>query len=269
MIDPTTGTAAEIAERVICMVSASAALLAAPVSVRNPVNSSITPVSAHVTPFRMPTPIFFRLWPGIMASAAAATIQPYSSGSSTFRMTLSSRLVKNPRRYHTAAGRHCRRQRGQQCLGKYVQLLQRLHAQSHQLLEIPCGRQRDGHRTRHRHIPRHGRLLRRRKKTLRHAAQQHHPQQHHRTGQPLVQCLGHIVLCRCPQSPQPLPQGLLRCIAHVCHQLRRLRRHGLRYLRRDQTVRRRSLYTQRRQHHRQQPHRFSPHSSERSSSHAA
>ena len=95
MIDPTTGTAAEIAERVICMVSASAALLAAPVSVRNPVNSSITPVSAHVTPFRIPTPIFFRLWPGIMASAAAATIQPYSSGSSTFRMTLSSRLVKN------------------------------------------------------------------------------------------------------------------------------------------------------------------------------
>ena len=95
MMEPTTGTAAEMAERVICTVIASAAPVAAPVRVRKPVNATINAVSAHVTALLMPVPIFFRLCPGTMASAAAAAIQPYSSGSSSRRMTVSSRLVKN------------------------------------------------------------------------------------------------------------------------------------------------------------------------------
>ena len=94
-IVPTTGTAVAMADRVSCTVSASAAPDAAPDTVRNPVNAGSRAVSAHDTPLRIPVPIFFRLCPGAMASAAAAAMHPYSSGSSTFRITLISRFVKN------------------------------------------------------------------------------------------------------------------------------------------------------------------------------
>ena len=94
MMEPTTGTAVAMALRVICTVMASAAPVAAPVRVRKPVNTTMDAVSAQVTALLMPAPIFFRLCPGTMASAAAAAMQAYSSGSSSFRITVSSRLVK-------------------------------------------------------------------------------------------------------------------------------------------------------------------------------
>ena len=84
-----------MAERVSCTVSASEADAAAPATVKNPVNASINAVKTHVMHFRSPSPSFCKLCPGTSASAAAAAMHPYSSGSSTFRMTLIRRLVKN------------------------------------------------------------------------------------------------------------------------------------------------------------------------------
>ena len=71
IMPPTTGTAVEMTERVICSTSASAEVDAAPVSVRYPVNSTSEPVSAHVTTFLIPAAMRFNGSPGSMAPAAA------------------------------------------------------------------------------------------------------------------------------------------------------------------------------------------------------